>query len=135
MKSTGKFQIRAMISLALIAHAIDGPVEAAERQFYPLTCQQAVDESTLDPVILADRTVASRTHSDRQVRWLTVRFFSHDWKDGPWHATMTVVMPVKIRPEHLGLAAITLAGVGKRGMEPILFGPYFAIQSTGLQDV
>lgn len=98
--------------------AVYGSVGSAEPHFYPLTPEQAVDESTLEPVILADRTITSRTHPDRQVRWVKVRFFSHDWKDGPWHATMTVAMPPKIRLDRRGLAAITLAGVGKKGMEP-----------------
>jgi hypothetical protein len=95
-----------------------GRIQSTEMQLYPLTKQQALDTSTLDPMILADRTVTSRTHPDRQVRWVKVRFFSHDWKDGPWHAEMTVAMPPKIEPDCLGLAAITLAGVGKKGMEP-----------------
>ncbi|MHC4143805.1 MAG: hypothetical protein ACYSUD_03400, partial [Planctomycetota bacterium] len=110
--------MKTAIALFLIAAAVDGRTESASRQLCLLTQQQAFDESTLDPVILSDRTVASRTHPDRQVRWVTVRFFSHDWKDGPWYATMTVAMPVKIRRECLGLAAITLSGVGKKGMEP-----------------
>ncbi|MHC4518320.1 MAG: alpha/beta hydrolase family protein, partial [Planctomycetota bacterium] len=92
--------------------------ESGQPRLYPLTPQQALDETTLDPVILADRTAPSVTHPDRQVRWVTVRFFSHEWKDGPWHATMTVAMPPKIKRPCLGLAAITLAGVGKKGMEP-----------------
>jgi hypothetical protein len=110
--------MKSMVALILITVAVGGQVESAETDLYPLTQQQAVDESTLDPVILADRTVDSRTHPDRKVRWVTVRFFSHDWKDGPWYATMTVAMPPKIRWERSGLAAITLAGVGKKGMEP-----------------
>jgi hypothetical protein len=97
---------------------LGGQVESAEPRFYPLTQQQTVDESTLNPVIIEDRTVLSQTHPDRKVCWVTVRFFSHDWKDGSWHATMSVAMPPKIRQERLGLAAITLAGVGKKGMEP-----------------
>ena len=92
-------------------------VKSAEPRLYPLTQQQAVDESTLDPVILADRTVPSRTHPDQEVRWVKVRFFSHDWKDGRWHAEMTIAMPPKIRRDRLGFAAITLAGVGKKGID------------------
>jgi hypothetical protein len=105
------------ISLILITIAISGKVESREPRLYPITQKQAVDETTLNPVILEDRTVVSQTHPDRQVRWVTVRFFSHDWKDGPWHATITVAIPPIIRRERLGLAAITLAGVGKKGME------------------
>jgi len=97
---------------------IAGFAEPAESQFYTLTQQQAVDESTLDSVILADRTVDSRTHPNQQVRWVKVRFFSHEWKDGPWHADMAVAMPPEIQPNRRGLAAITLAGAGKKGMEP-----------------
>jgi hypothetical protein len=111
-------RVKSMIVLILIAVAVGGQVESAETDLYPLTKQQAVDESTLDPVILADTTVDSLTHPDRKVRWVTVRFFSHYWKDGPWHATMIVAMPPKIKRERLGLTAITLAGVGKKGMEP-----------------
>jgi len=61
----------------LAAVTAAGQIKSAEPQFYPLTQQEAVDESTLDPVILADRIVASRTHPDRQVRWVKARFLSH----------------------------------------------------------
>jgi len=110
--------MKPMIAILVAICALGVPAECAEPRLYPLTQQQALDESTLAPVILADRTVASQTHPDQQVRWVKVRYFSHDWKDGPWHAEMTVAMPPKIGNERLGLAAITLAGVGKRGMEP-----------------
>ena len=110
--------MKATTAFFLIVTIVGGRIESAEPPLYPLTQQQAVDESTLDPVILSDRTVASRTHPDQHVRWVQVRFFSHDWKDGPWHATMTVALPTTIQRERLGLTAITVAGVAKRGAEP-----------------
>ncbi len=93
-------------------------VLGAEQSFYPITVQQACDEATLGATILRDETLASRTHPGQRVRWVKVRFFSHDWKDGPWHATMNVAMPPAINPEDRGLAAITVAGVAKKGAEP-----------------
>ena len=50
-----------------VVFAFAGQVESVRLQLYPLTRQQAVGESTLDPMILADWTVASRTYPDR---WL-----------------------------------------------------------------
>jgi hypothetical protein len=110
--------MKTTIFLILIAMAFEGPLAWAKESLYPLTLKQALDESTLDPVILEDRTVTSITHPGQRVRWVTVRFFSHDWKDGPWHGTMTVALPPKISKERQGLAAIALSGVGKKGMEP-----------------
>lgn len=110
--------MKSMMFFLVAALAFGEQSESAEPRLYPLTAEQAVNETTLDPVILADRTVASRTHPGHEVRWVKVRFFSHVWKDGPWHAEMTVALPPRIESDRRGLAAITLAGVGKKGMEP-----------------
>ena len=105
-------------SLSILLVTIASFATASEHSNYPLTQSQALDESSLDPVILEDRTVASTTHPNNQVRWVTIRFFSHDWKDGPWHGAMTVALPPKISNNRQGLAAISVAGVGRKGMEP-----------------
>ena len=105
-------------SLSILLVTIASFATASEHSNYPITQSQALDESSLDPVILEDRTVASTTHPNNQVRRVTIRFFSHDWKDGPWHGTMTVALPPKIRNNRQGLAAISVAEVGRKGMEP-----------------
>jgi len=126
-------KMTSIIAILVVALACTAQVQAAEPRLYPLTQQQAVDESTLAPVILADRIVASQTHPDQQVRWVKVRYFSDEWKDGPWHGEMTVALPPKIKQDCQGLAALTLAGVGKRGMEPGFDAPRDLAECTALE--
>ena len=58
--------MQSMTVILPVVFALGGQVESVRPRLYPLTRQRAVDESTLDPRILSDRTVASRTHPDRQ---------------------------------------------------------------------
>jgi len=32
--------------------------------------------------------LASQADSTRKIRWVCARFFSHEWKDGPWHSRL-----------------------------------------------
>ena len=75
---------------------------------FPLTQEQARDESTLNERIVSDTTVESSTHPGRKIRWVEVQFFSHEWKDGPWKSGIIIAMPAEITPERQGLAAMCM---------------------------
>ena len=76
---------------------------------FPLTQEQARDQSTLNERIISDRTVESSTHPGQMIRWVEVQFFSHEWKDGPWKSGITVAMPAEITPDRQGLAAMCMS--------------------------
>jgi len=77
---------------------------------YPLTLHQARDESTLQERILDDRVIQSRTHPSRKVRIVRARYYSHEWKDGPWYGTVSLVIPQDLPPDHRGLVVFTPGG-------------------------
>lgn len=110
----------AILSLLVAAGAAAQPSELPDdvRRCYPLTVRQAADWSTLEEQILADEVVGSQTHPGRKARWIKVRYFSHEWIDGPWHATTRIVMPASHKEIRPGLAVICPAGVATRGREP-----------------
>jgi hypothetical protein len=85
---------------------------------YPLTAAQARDASTLDETILSDKVLASQADPTRKIRWVRARFFSHDWKDGPWRGTVQVALPVAIAENRRGFAAMCPGGTSKKGREP-----------------
>jgi len=58
------------------------------RSVFPLTQQELQDESTLNETILSDVLIAGTKDSPQKLRDVRVRFFSHDWKDRPWHGTV-----------------------------------------------
>ena len=125
--------MRLWIATCVVVFVTGGRGEAADAGLYPLTRQQALDPATLDPQILSDRTVDSRTHPGQSIRWVKVQFFSHDWKDGPWRATMTVAMPPSIRADRLGMAAITVAGVARKGTDSDFDVKRDLVEATALQ--
>ena len=83
-------------------------IASSSTDLFPLTQEQARDESTLNERIVSDTIVESSTHPGRMVRWVEVQFFSHEWKDGPWKSGIIVAMPPEITPDRQGLAAMCM---------------------------
>ncbi len=82
--------------------------EADERSspaLWPLTVQEIRDESTLDEQIVEDSQIEHPDHPGQKVRKLVVRFFSHEFKDGPWHGRVTVYIPRAFRTRIVALSS------------------------------
>ena len=76
------------LTIILIEVSISMAMAAESFLHYPLTAVQAQDASTLNKTILSDKVLASQADSTRKIRWVCARFFSHEWKDGPWHSRL-----------------------------------------------
>ena len=79
-------------------------------RFYPLSMQQIMDSTTLSEDIQMDEFRDSQTHPNTQLRWVKARFFSHRWKDGDWHAKITLVLPERISRKRRGMLVICPTG-------------------------
>ncbi len=95
--------------------------EADERSspaLWPLTVQEIRDESTLDEQIVEDSQIEHPDHPGQKVRKLVVRFFSHEFKDGPWHGRVTVYIPPGIPDENRGFVIMCPASSLRRTLVP-----------------
>jgi Family of unknown function (DUF6298) len=82
------------------------PTTDSHSSIFPLTQEELEDESTLNEMILSDLLIAGTKDAPQNLREVRVRFFSHNWKDGPWHGTVQVVIPEVIAPDRRGLVAM-----------------------------
>ncbi len=91
-----------------------GPVVAAQESegepCFPLTEAEMLDESTLNVEILMHKLVPSSINPGEKIRIVRARYYSHEWKDGSWYGTVTIVMPETIAPDRAGMMAVCPRG-------------------------
>jgi len=78
---------------------------SASNPVFPLTPKQMLDESTLDLKVLKDQSYVCSFPSgaNRRLRRVSVRYFSHQWKDGPWEGTVELLIPDDIPADRRGV--------------------------------
>ncbi len=79
---------------------------------FPLTTAELADETTLKPQVISESYVEPTPDANRKLRWVEVRFFSHDWKDGRWFGKIHVVIPEPIAEDRQGLVVMCPMGSG-----------------------
>ena len=72
----------------------------------PVSLSAAADQSTLREVVLNERDYEHPDFPGVKARIVRVRYFSHEWKDGPWFGELRVCLPPTIKPEHRGMMAM-----------------------------
>lgn len=73
----------------------------------PFSRAEMLDESTLRPTIHDDRLEPSECAPGASNRVVEVTYFSHNWHDGEWFGTMTVLIPETIhRPGTMAMGDI-----------------------------
>lgn len=77
---------------------------------FPATLEEALDATTLQLEILADQKVDRTSHPEGRLRVVTVRYFSHNWMDGPWHGTIEVALPDPMPADWGGQAVMVPTG-------------------------
>jgi len=65
-------------------------------QLLPMSIEQILDASTLDEKIVREKMMTHPDFPGEQVKRLTVRYFSHEWKDGPWYGAVNIYVPENI---------------------------------------
>lgn len=107
--------------LASACHATSGEASATDSAsanptagspVFPLTPEQMLDESTLDLKVLSDQPFTSTLPSGigRQFRKVRVRYFSHQWKDGPWEGAIELLIPADIPANRRGVVFFAPSG-------------------------
>ncbi len=83
---------------------------ASVRDHFPLTPAEMLDQTTLQEKVLVDRMIDSTVHPGTKMRHLRVSFFSHQWKDGPWRATVELLIPEKLDATREGVVVFAPLG-------------------------
>ncbi len=79
---------------------------------FPLTPEQMLDVSTLDLEVLSDQSFTSSLPSgaSSRLRKVRVRYFSHQWKDGPWEGKVDLLIPADIPSKRRGVVFFSPGG-------------------------
>ena len=106
-----------LLVLALVFHPYK--VSAMDvTPFLPMSIEQILDASTLDEKVVHKEVLTHPDFPGEEVEKLTTRYFSHQWKDGPWHGTVNIYLPKDIPEVNRGLVALCPRGSLARTIMP-----------------
>ncbi len=96
---------------AIFVTLLFGRVDAVDdSQYLPMPLEQILDLSTLDEEVTQEKTFEHPDFPGREVKRLTVSYYSHDGKDGPWRGTVRVYLPTELPEANKGFVAICPRG-------------------------